>query len=164
MSIALKAGSTTFLRAVITIMGLAALGLGFLILPAIYSDWEREFPAFAYLKYPILLVLSATLVPFFVALYQTLLLLAYIDTGSAFSMLSVNALRKIKYCAAVFSGLYIVFLPVVYLIAQADDAPGLVVIGMVMAGAPIVIAVLTTVLEKLLRSAIAMKHENDLTV
>lgn len=153
-----------FLRVVIGIMAIAALGLAALLLPMVYNGWEQEFPAMAHLRFPILVVLASTLVPFFAALHQTLKLLTYIDTDRAFSLLSVSALRSIKFCAAAFSVLYIVFLPVVYIVAQADDAPGLVIIGMAMVGAPIVVAVLASVFEKLLRNAIAMKNENDLTV
>lgn len=159
-----KQPSTLFLRIVIIVMGLMAIGLACLILPAIYTGWEEGYPMMAVLRFPAMALLGATIVPFFVALYQTMKLLDYIDTDRAFSMLSVHALGKIKYSAASFSVLYILFLPVVYQIAQVRDAPGLVIIGMIMAGAPIVIAVLSSVFQKLLDSAIAMKNENELTV
>ncbi len=146
------------------ILGLVALGLGALILPAIYSGWAREYPSLAHLQYPALLLLGATLIPFFVALYQTMNLLRCIDANRAFSPLSVGALKKIKYSALGFSALYVLFLPIMYMVADVEDAPGLVVIGLGFTAAPIVIAVLTTVLEKLLREAIDAKNENDLTV
>jgi hypothetical protein len=160
----IKQPSTIFLRIVIVLMGLMAIGIECLVLPAIYSSWEDGYPMMAVLRFPVMVLLGATIVPFFVALYQTKKLLDYIDTGMAFTMFSVHALGTIKYSAAIFSILYIVFLPVLYQIAQVQDAPGLVVIGMIMAGAPIVIAVLSSVFQKLLDSAITMKNENDLTV
>src|SRR5690606_11202288 len=95
-----KQSSTIFLRLVVIIMGLMALALSSFILPAVYNGWEQEYPTMMLLRYPVLLNLGATLVPFFMALYQTFKLLSYIDTGKAFSMLSVNALGKIKYSAA----------------------------------------------------------------
>lgn len=156
--------SMLFLRAAVVVLGLIAIGLGVLILPAVYSGWEKEYPNISYLKYPVLVILTAAIVPYFVALYQTLKLLNYIDTSRAFSMLSVEALRKIRYSGFTFSILFIIFLPIMYMIAQAEDAPGLVIIGMIMAGAPMVIAVFAMVLEKLLESAIEIKTENDLTV
>lgn len=159
-----KQGSTIFLRITVLALGLMALGLGLLILPEIYFHWETEYPRLSYLLYPVLLLLGATIVPFFVALYQTIKLLDYIDTGRAFSVLSVKSLNRIKYSAAAFSGLYILFAPIMYMIAQEEDAPGLMVIGLMMVGAPIVVAVFATVLQKLLEHAIAMKAENDLTV
>jgi len=156
--------STLFLRAAVVALGIIALGLSFLLLPEIYYNFENEFPSIGYLAYPIVAILGAALAPYFVALYQTMKLLKYIDTNQAFSMLSVSALRKIKYSGLVFSGLFIALLPFVYMVAEVDDAPGLIILGMVFAGAPMVIAVFAALLEKLLENAIAMKNENDLTV
>jgi Protein of unknown function (DUF2975) len=157
-------GSTLFLRLVVYMMGGVALLLCYLILPAIYTGWEGTYPHFAYLKYPFLITLAATTIPFFIALYQTLKLLQYIDTKKAFSELSVRALQRIKYCALGFSLLYAVCLPPFYIIARSLDAPGFMTIGMVMCFAPLVIAVFTDVLQKLLLSALTIKKENDLTV
>jgi capsular polysaccharide biosynthesis protein len=47
---------------------------------------------------------------------------------------------------------------------KLDDAPGAIVIGLVIIFASIVIAVFAAVLEKLLRTAIDIKSENDLTI
>lgn len=160
----MKHGSTIFLRITVAIMGLIAIGLCLLILPAIHREWSQEYPDVAYLKYPVLAGLSVTVIPFFVALFQTLKLLNYIDKNKVFTLLAVNALKVIKYCAFVFSGLYALSLPVVYYIAQIEDAPGLVVIGLAFTGAPFVIGVFAGVFQGLLQSAIDIKSENDLTV
>lgn len=160
----MKRGSTLFLRATVVALGLTALGLCALVLPAVYSGWAEEYPGMANLRYPVLGVLSATVIPFFVALYQTWKLLDYVDKNTAFSVLSVTALAKIKYAALVFSVLYALFLPIAHQIAQVEDAPGLLVISTIMTAAPVVIAVFAAVLQKLLRSAIDIKKENDLTV
>ncbi|SFF04543.1 Protein of unknown function [Paenibacillus algorifonticola] len=55
-------------------------------------------------------------------------------------------------------------MPLFYLLAEKDDAPGIIVIGMVMIFASMVIAVFAAVLQKLLKEAIDIKSENDLTV
>ncbi|MNP73480.1 hypothetical protein D3C76_1701990 [compost metagenome] len=55
-------------------------------------------------------------------------------------------------------------MPLFYLIGEKDDAPGVIVIGMVMIFASMVIAVFAAVLQKLLKDAIELKSENDLTV
>jgi hypothetical protein len=160
----MKQGSTYFLRAVVFCLGAVALFLASRILPAIYDGWAIEYPQAAHLQYPLLISLAATIVPFFIALHQTLKLLNYVDEGNAFSELSVRALRNIKYCAIIFSALYAISSPIFYYIAQAEDAPGVMVIGLIMTFAPVVIAVFSAVLEKLLQSAIDIKSENDLTV
>jgi hypothetical protein len=156
--------STLFLRAAVVVLGVIALGLGLIILSEIYKGFDKEFPSIGYLKYPIIGILSAAFIPFFAALYQTMKLLTFIDTNKAFSSLSVTALRRIKYCGYVISGLFIILMPFVYMVAEVDDAPGLIIVGTVIAFAPMAIAVFAAVLEKLLQSAIAIKTENDLTV
>jgi hypothetical protein len=160
----MQKGSTILLRAVVLALGLAVLGLCILVLPAIHREWPNEFPDLAYLTYPILggLVLSA--LSFYAALVQTLKLLTYIDKDEAFSSKSVRALRKIKRCGLAISVIYTLCLPAFYQIADKDDAPGLMVIGLIFVGAPLVVAVFAAVLERLLRSAMAIKRENDLTV
>lgn len=100
----------------------------------------------------------------FVALYQAFKLLGYIDNNQAFSELSVKALKNIKFCAMTISGLYVVIEPFVFLVADLDDAPGLVIVGMVPIFASMVIAVFAAVLQRLLKEAIDIKSENDLIV
>jgi hypothetical protein len=121
-------------------------------------------PDYAHMLYPIVIGMYVSVIPFFVALYQAFKLLSYIDKNQAFSELSVKALKNIKFCALTISGLYVVILPFVFLVAQLDDAPGLIIIGMVPAFASMVIAVFAAVLQKLLKDAIDIKSENDLTV
>lgn len=157
-------GSTHFLRAVVFGMGVVALLLCYVILPEINVGWPHAYPDLAEWKYPFMALLLATTVPFFIALYQTLKLLRYIDEDKAFSDLSVKALKRITYCAAAFGALYAASLPFIYHVADSTDAPGIMVIGLVMTFAPMVIAVFAAVLQKLLKSAIDIKSENDLTV
>jgi hypothetical protein len=103
-------------------------------------------------------------IPFFMALYQALKLLGHIDENKAFTELSVRSLKNIKYCAITISVLSMSVMPLIYLIADEDDAPGLMVFGLVIPFASIVVAVFAAVLEKLLKNAIDIKSENDLTV
>ncbi|MFB4475532.1 DUF2975 domain-containing protein, partial [Oceanobacillus caeni] len=116
------------------------------------------------LLYPIVIGICISVIPYFIALYQSFKLLSYIDKSQAFSELSVKALKNIKFCAMTISGLYVVMLPFVYVVAELDDAPGLIIIGMVPIFASLVIAVFAAVLQKLLKEAIDIKSENDLTV
>jgi hypothetical protein len=156
--------STHFLRIVVFMMGAIAVLLSYLILPEINAGWAQAYPDVADWKYPFLILLTTTTVPFFIALYQTLRLLKYIDQQKAFSELSVKALKNITLCAIAFSVLYAASLPFIYRVADNVDAPGLIVIGLFMCFAPLVIAVFAAVLQKLLQSAIDIKNENDLTV
>ncbi len=153
---------TTFLRAVVIAIGLAVLALIAYPLPYIAVKASEHFPA--YMLYPVLACIYASAIPFFIALFQALKLLGLIDADNAFSESSVGALGKIKWCAAAVSAIYAICSPFLYLVAEMDDAPGFVAGGLILAAAAFVIAVFAAILEKLLRRAIDIKAENDLTV
>ncbi len=153
---------TLFLKVVVILLAVPILGLCIVVLPRVamdVSDWEL-----AYLVYPVLIGMYASAIPYFLALVQAFRLLNYIDQNNAFSALSVRALRKIKWCAVTISVLYVCSMPFFYLIGEKDDAPGVILIGMTLAFAPLVIAVFAAVLQKLLQNAIDIKSEHDLTV
>lgn len=158
----LKHGSTIFLKVVVFLIGIAVLALCIFLLPLIANELAEDFSAYS--VYPVIIGWYATAIPFFFALYQTLRLLSHIDNNKAFSDLSVNALKYIKYCAITMSILYATGMPFLYHIADVEDAPGIILLGMIITSAPIVIAVFAAVLQKLLKNAIEIKSENDLTV
>lgn len=163
----MKRGSTLFLKLAVIVIGIPVLAACLFLLPLI-ADEANEAAArgadIAIAVYAILMVMYVSAVPFYFALYQAFTLLNYIDRNQAFSELSVIALKKIKRCAAIISLSYVIALPFVYMLAQFDDAPGLIIIGMGMIFAPMVVAVFAAVLQRLLQEAINIKIENDLTV
>ncbi|BAQ11828.1 yoas protein [Bacillus sp. OxB-1] len=160
----MKQGSTLFLKLAVILMGIPVLALCIFLVPEIANFAAELYPDHGFLKYLVLIDLYAAAIPFYAALYQAFKLLVLIDKNSAFSDLSVAALKNIKYCGVAISLLYVAGLPLFYLIAEKDDAPGIIVIGMVIVFASMVIAVFAAVLQKLLQEAIVIKSENDLTV
>jgi hypothetical protein len=64
----------------------------------------------------------------------------------------------------IIGAFYVAFMPLIYLMADADDAPGMIIIGMIIIFGCMVIAVFAAVLQKLLANTIAIKSENDLTI
>ena len=153
----MKQGSTLFLRIVIYLIGLAVLGICIIIAGVSISGNAGMF-------LPVLLIAAVAAVPFFYGLYQAVLLLRYIDKNTAFSELSVKAIKNIKYCAFIISVLYAAGMPYIIYVADKDDAPGAVMLGLVFIFAPLITSVFAAVLEKLLQNAIDIKSENDLTV
>lgn len=161
----MKRGSTLFLKIAVFLMGIPVLALCIFLVPEIAKEAAEYYPEWTYLQYPVLIAVYVTAILFFIVLYQALRLLSYIDKSKAFSELSVRALKYIKYCAITISILSVVaIMPFIYVVAEDDDAPGLIILGMVIALAPTVIAVFAAVLQKLLKEAIGIKSENDLTV
>ena len=158
----MKHGSTLFLKLALFLIGTPVLALS--IFGVYWLVNNPANPEYDHILYPIIIGMYVSVIPFFFALYEAFKLLSYIDKNQAFSKLSVVALKKIKWCAITISGLYVLIIPFVYIVAELDDAPGLIIIGMVPIFASMVIAVFAAVLQRLLEEAIHIKSENDLTV
>lgn len=155
---------TLFLKAVIILMAIPVLAVCIFVVPPLSSFVGELIPEWAFLQYVFLIALYATAVVYFMALYQALKLLGYMDRNIAFSELSVKALKNIKYCAITIAVLYVLCLPIIMYMAEVDDAPGLGALGLIITFGAVVIAVFAAVLQKLLQNAIDIKSENDLTV
>ena len=154
----MKHGSTLFLKLSVWLMGLSVTAIcSFLIIPTVLAG-QTEYYA------PNLIILCVSALPFLFALFQTLKLLSFIDKNRAFSWRSVKALSAIKFCAFAIALLHGIGLPSVYYAANIDDAPGVLVIALVVVFGALVVAGFAAVLQLLLKSAIEMKKENDLTV
>lgn len=150
--------STLFLKFVVVLIGLLVLGLCIFVLPVgISTDQTGEYKN-------ILLGLYVPAIPFFIALYQAIKLLDYIEKNQAFTELSVRALKNIKYCAMIISILFASGMPYIYYVADRDDAPGVVAIGLIIIFASFVIAIAAALFQKLFQNAVDIKSENDLTV
>ena len=145
------------MKSVIYLIGLVVLGLCVIV-----GGVSLSGNAGIYL--PILIGIFITAIPFFYALYQGLQLLSYIDKNTAFSDASVKSIKTIKYCAFTISTVYAAGMPFIIYVAEKDDAPGAVVIGLIIMFAFLVTGVFAAVLEKLLQNAIDIKSENDLTI
>jgi len=160
----MKKGSTIFLRAALIILGVMALGLCVILFFGLEGEGIRDVPYLERLLTPFVLMAYLSAIPFYIALFQAWKLLQYIDRNSAFSELSAKALKNIKHCAFTVSAILVAALPDFFRIAEVEDAPGVVVIGLIFVGASLTVAVFAAVLEKLVESAIAIKSENDLTI
>ncbi|WHY64514.1 DUF2975 domain-containing protein [Neobacillus sp. SuZ13] len=160
----MKQVTTLFLKVAVIFIGIPVLALCIFLVPELGNLAAKLLPQFAYIKYFVFIIFYASAIPFYFALYQAFKLLRYIDKNEAFSDLSVNALKKIKNCAITISTLHVLALPLFYLFAEKDDAPGVIFVGLVVPFASLVIAVFAAVLQKLLKEAIDIKSENDLTV
>lgn len=163
----MKKGTTLFLKAALVAIALPVAALCIFLLPQLVLEAFEQMNGENVLPFIILGLVTVALlsaVPYYIALFQAYTLLRLIETSEAFSMASVQALRKIKKSAFWISLFYTIGLPLIFMVAQWDDAPGLVLIGMVIVGASIVVGVFAAVLEALLQEAITYKTENELTI
>ncbi|MCE4051523.1 MULTISPECIES: DUF2975 domain-containing protein [Bacillaceae] len=156
--------STLFLKIAVIFIGLPILALCIFAVPAIGRFAEELLPDISFIKFLVIAFFYVSAIPFYIALYEAFKLLTYIDKNKAFSKISVKSLKVIKFCAITISGLFVLGLPLFYFVADADDAPGIIIIGLVIIFASLIIAVFAAVLQRLLQEAIEIKSENDLTV
>lgn len=159
-----KHASTFFLKTVLVVIGIAALALDVFSLPYVWVGAPKEWPTSLPVLYPGLIGIYATIIPFLFAVYQAFTLLQCIDRNNAFSESSIKALRNISWSAIAMTLLYLMAMPLAFVVADADDAPGLILYAFAFACAPLVIATFAAVMKKLVRNALAMKTENDLTI
>lgn len=144
----MKKGPIFFLKGAVVLFGLIVLAIYVFAIPRIIGSISLN-------GYdPILIGIYLPAIPFFIVIYQTLKLLTYISKDKAISNLSVKALEIIKYCAIIISALYVVGLPYIFQVAEKDDAPGVVALGLIFVFIPIVIAVFATVLKNILQNAL----------
>ncbi|WP_026565097.1 DUF2975 domain-containing protein [Bacillus sp. UNC41MFS5] len=155
--------TTLFLKIAVFIIGLLVLALCIFLVPQIANFAAKLYPNIAPMKYLVFILMYGAAVPFYFALYQAFNLLRYIDENTAFSELSVKALKNIKYCAITISGLYVIGMPLFRFIARKVDPP-IGLIALIIIFASLVIAVFAAILQRLLQEAINIKSENDLTV
>lgn len=159
-SIRMKRGSTIFLKTVVYILVLGALAIASF---AMWLTYNAEGGGGIDYR-PLVAVMCVAVIPFLVAQWQALKLLGLIEKGTAFSGHAVDALKKIKYCGIAISIIFLADLPYAVILADQDDAPGVVGIVFVIAFASAVIATFAALLQKLLRSVVDIKSENDMTV
>lgn len=155
--------STLFLKLAVILIGIPILALGIFGLLDLYK-YPLNPTNHELILYPITIGMYLTGIPFYFALYQGFKLLSYIDKSIAFSELSVKALKIIKYCAISISIFYIAIFPLCIFYNQKNDFPGLVIMAIVSSLTTAVIAIFAAVLQNLLKEAIHIKLENDLTV
>ncbi|MEK3720109.1 DUF2975 domain-containing protein [Paenibacillus sp. FSL H8-0034] len=160
----MKRGTTLFLKLAVILIGISILAFCIFLVPKIGSFAGELYPEMAYMKSLVLIDMYAAAIPFYFALYQAFKLISYIDVNQAFSELSVKALKNIKYCAITISSLYLLGMPLYYLMGKRVDPPSFIPMGLTIIFASMVIAVFAAVLQRLLQEAIHIKSENDLTV
>lgn len=158
----MKKGSTLFLKFVICLIAIAALA--WLVWFPQLEGRAVNLDLISIYKDPLIIYSFIGSIPFFAALYQAFKLLNNIDGNKVFSQSSVNAVRKIKIFAIIFSGFIVLGILYIRLFVKGDDPAGVTALSIVTVFASIVIATAAAVFQKLLQNAVDMKSENDLTV
>ncbi len=158
----MKKGSTLFLKVVICLI--AGVAFTWLVwFPQLEGRAANLNLINIYLD-PLILYTYIASIPFFIALYQAIKLLGYVDGNKVFSQASVNAVKNIKYCIFAFSGFILLGLLYINLFVRDEDPAGVTSLGIFITFASIILATATAIFQRLLQNGIDLKSENDLTV
>jgi hypothetical protein len=156
-----KPVSTTFLKVMIFLAGIAVLALCIWWFPELAIRDARVRPG-DYSLYPILGFAYGCCIAFSVALYQAFKLLTYIERNNAFSELSLKSLKVIKKSA--LTTIFFIVLGIVYLKILSkftgDDPAGPISLSLMGILATSIIAAIVDALQKPLKN-ILEKPKND---
>ena len=153
---------TTFLQAVIVLIGIGALVV-MLWEPHIEGRNAHATLFEIYFKDPFLVYAYIASIPFFIALYQAFKVLEYVRQNKTFSQATVKALRTIKFCALAIIG-FVAVSVIFIMFADRDDRPAGVFMRILIAFPSIVIATAAAIFERILQNAVDTKCENNLSV
>lgn len=155
---------TLLLKLAIIALTIPILAICIDLVPRLATGIAHEYPVLVPFKYPFIIAVYATAVAFFSILYHAFRILAMIEANQAFSTLSRHAIQRIQFGALSIAVIYGVTLPLFYYVADHEDAPGILVIGLILVFAALVVAAFAAVLQKLVNNALEIKSEMDLTV
>lgn len=155
---------TLFLKVVIIALALAVLTGCIFAVPGLIQAGNDFNSHYRYVFYGGAVGVTSTAILFWIIIWQAFKILILIDHDNAFSQTTIKILRLIKWLAVAMGVVYALELPSLYVLADHMDAPGVLMIGIILTGASIVISVFAALLEKLLANAVNYKSENDLTI
>ena len=117
----MKRSSIIFLKVAVFIGG-SLITLFIFLLPMVITGLSRVISVSAYLEYLDFVGLYGAVTPFLFALYQTIKFIGYTNRNEVLSELSIKALKNIRYFGITISVLYVISMPLLFLMADGDDA------------------------------------------
>ncbi|MCH4170334.1 MAG: DUF2975 domain-containing protein [Lactobacillus sp.] len=155
---------TLFLKSALIGIGVVVLLFCIFAFPRIPGALIREYPHIG-LERPLFMVgLYGSALFFYVAEFHAYHILQLVDHNDVFSGQALKSIATIKHVIFAMGICYLAFLPLIYRVADYEDAPGLILIGGAVVLVPFTISVFAAILEKLLKKATAINLENQYTV
>jgi hypothetical protein len=158
----MKQGSTLFLKLIICLIAIVVVAW-MIVFPQLEGR-ATNLDLISIYRDPFIIYGYIASIPFFVALFQALKLLGYVEKDAIFSQAAIRAVSIVKYCALATIGFLVVAILYIRVMAQGDDPAGPTMIGLIAIFTSVVIATAVGVFQMLLQNAVDIKSENDLTV
>ena len=148
---------TLILRAVALLFAAAGVMLCIFALPELGAVIPTFRPKYAFWQYPVLVGLYSAAVCFFYALVHFWLMLSGIDREG---LPPQKSMKAVKVSSVIFSILYfVVAMPAIFVFAEADDAPGVILLGTAVGMLPIGAAATIAILERIVKAAMPRRGE-----
>lgn len=153
---------TTMLRVLLGMLGFALLaGTGLLYLVSLES--ARNWPELAHLRLPTYLAVIVGLIPVVVAVKRVLDFLTVVDHGEAFSMHTLQILRRLRLLIGVFAGYFTAGLIGFWALSGLMH-PSLLFAWFVLEVAALFLFTVVALFERIFRVALELREDNELTV
>ena len=154
-----KRASTTFLKVIIFLVGIAVLTLCIYWIPVLTIRDVKAHPGGDYSLYPLLVCVYGICITFSFGLFHVYKLLTFIERNNAFSESSLTSLKMIKKCAyiaIIFIVLMIISLKVISSIS-GDDSAGPISISLMSILATSIVIAVVDILQKPLKGFLDKK-------
>ena len=158
----MKTHEKWLLKGFVCIIGIIVALLSVLWLPKLAETTAQNNPELAYLRYPVLITMIVTTIPFFLALFKANQLLNLIQNKEAFTEASVKALKVISYCGMAIAISYTGMTAGLILVGAMH--PGIFIAFVMLVVTSLTISFFANLLKILLEEALSYKNEVDLTV
>ena len=131
----------------------------------IASEIKNQVPLLAVVNYWFIGGIYACLLTFIAMLGNSFRIVQLIERQQAFSTTTTQRLKWVRNSAFLTCLCFMVgIMPMIYSMAKLNDAPGVVIIGFIIGLAPMIIALVAAIINKVLIEAIAYKTDSELTV
>jgi hypothetical protein len=148
---------TLILRAVALLFAAAGVLVCVFVLPELGAVIPGFYPKYAFWQYPVLVGLYAAAACFFYALIHFWLMLNGIDREGLPPQKSMKAVRV---SSVIFTILFFVAaMPAIYVFAEADDAPEVILLGTALGVLPMAAAAIIAILERIVKVAMPRRGE-----
>lgn len=151
----MKKHSIIILKIIILLIALFMLIFSVIGIVSLINDPIN--PIYGHILYPIVIGVYVSTIIIYLVFYQTFMLLDLIKEKLTFSMKTKTHLEKIKISGLVFSVLYFFLLPFVYMLANADDAPGIIFVGMIPIIGGFIVYLFADIIIKLIDEGMSLK-------
>lgn len=147
----------------IALLGLGAfiLMLGFIMTMSLINEGLNDLNIYVWI---FVISLAASGVIGLWVLYYLYQIVDLIQENTSFSEETLRLVAKVKHRILAASITFLGILPFVAHVADTDDAPGLILIGLGLVAIPFVAYVFSLIVEELFKNAIHLKSEQDLTI